>query len=174
MSKLPEIIKELEQLANEKSDDYYHADCLEEQQDLAEKSLSVIKQLQEENKKLDLDVQALQILLKCARVNLAREYEKNLYTEEGHVKKTEKSLHEKSIWKPISQILEDYSHCYIRYASGNIKLAQSIEGKFFGIDDNIDNDHYINVKEYCTLTDFINKQESLEQRITDLEKRLTN
>jgi len=51
MSKQTEIIKELEQLANEKSDDYYHADCLEEQQDLAEKALLIIKQLQKEVEK---------------------------------------------------------------------------------------------------------------------------
>lgn len=43
-------IKELEQLANEKSNDYYHAGCLEEQQDLAEKALLIIKELQEQIK----------------------------------------------------------------------------------------------------------------------------
>jgi len=107
-------------------------------------------------------------LLKKASWNLIKALDtqrktENLYTKEEHVKKTEKSLHEKSIWKPISEISEDYSHCYIRFVSGNIKLAQSIEGKFFGIDENIDNDHYQNVKEYCSLTDFINKQEKLEK-----------
>jgi hypothetical protein len=67
-----------------------------------------------------------------------------------HVKKSGKSLHEGSIWKPISEL------------RNNI-MNRSLMGR--------DSDKII----ICdALLESINKQESLEQRITDLEKRLTN
>ena len=72
-----------------------------------------------------------------------KEHVKNLYTKEEHVNKKPKSLHEGSIWKPISELSATNDEDYL----------------FFKL-------------KYCTLTDFVNKQESLEQRITDLEKRL--
>jgi hypothetical protein len=109
-----------------------------------------------------------------------KEHVKNLYTKEEHVKKTEKSLHERSIWKPISEKpiseLLDYDQLVIcKYSYGYDMAITDITVDNKLMFRNLHAEDYkstTNLISYCTLTDFINKQESLEQRITDLEKRL--
>ena len=103
---------------------------------------------------------------------------KNLYMKEEHVKKTEKSLHEESIWKPISELPESTRNMDILIKiRGEVSNAQAYTPEiicFINIGEKeFEEIECISIiEEYCTLTDFINQQESLEQRITDLEKRL--
>ena len=103
------------------------------------------------------------------------EHVKNLYTKEEHVKKSGKSLHEESIWKPISELPEVYCAYSILFKIGgevhNGHIYRNGSESPVVRSDNQDVELDI-VDSFCSLTDFIKHQESLEQRITDLEKRL--
>jgi hypothetical protein len=87
----------------------------------------------------------------------------------------------KSIWKPMSELQKDTPTCQILYKEdGQIRSGVF---KYFIDDDMIIESFWegepqvlsylYDIKEFCTLTDFITHQESLERRIERLEL-LTN
>ncbi len=86
---------------------------------------------------------------------------------------------EESIWKPISEEVDNQSIIFINKA-GYARLAEAWNDKFYFIEGDagganvrshmIDKTYY--GKKFCTLTDFINDYEKLKERVKELEKCL--
>ena len=96
-----------------------------------------------------------------------------------------KKLEPKSIWKPISELPHKSQYIYVKTFTGEIDLVR-FRHKYFDCKNQIDrpviestingfiweiNKIERNFIEYCTLNDFINHQENLEERITKLENK---
>ena len=108
------------------------------------------------------------------------------HDKEDHIPDDRKKV--KSIWKPISELPEDGGDVYIKFESSGI-IVQSIyhrnhykgglqDGKpaieFIGSDTAYIEDLELDDTEtfkYIMLTDFVNQQISLEERITKLENK---
>ena len=108
------------------------------------------------------------------------------HDKEDHIVDANKKV--KSIWKPISELPEDGGDVYIKFESSGI-IVQSIyhrnhykgglqDGKpaieFIGSDTAYIEDLELDDTEtfkYIMLTDFVNQQISLEERITKLENK---
>lgn len=97
-------------------------------------------------------------------------------TVDEFLSETEK---EKSIWKPVSEEVDNQSIIFINKA-GYARLAEVWNDKFYFIEGDAggadvrshmsDKTYY--GKKFCTLTDFINDYEKLKERIKEIEKCL--
>lgn len=85
---------------------------------------------------------------------------------------------EQSIWKPVSEEVDNQSIIFINKA-GYARLAEAWNDKFYFIEGDaggrdvrshmIDKTYY--GKKFCTLTDFINDYEKLKERLKKLEEK---
>jgi len=81
----------------------------------------------------------------------------------------------KSIWKPLSELLDITQDIdldiYIKWKNGFIGYCvYRAEGKTISLlEERSTSPHNKHIESFCTLTDFIKNQESLEERITKLE-----